>query len=154
LIKSQSWSEYFFEMADLVSSKSKDPSTKIGAIIVGEDNEILSTGFNGFPRGVDESKPERWERPIKYTFVEHAERNAIYNAARNGVALKGSIMYVNFSEVCPCSGCTRGIIQSGIKKIICGGQPFPGKGDHWEEDIKIARIMLEEAGIEVIQEED
>ena len=146
-MSNKSWSQYFFEMADLVASKSKDPSTKIGSVIVGSDNEVLSTGFNGFARGVREDIPERWERPIKYDYVEHAERNAIYNAARIGVALKGSTMYVNFTEVCPCTDCTRGIIQSGIKKIILGGQPFPGKGDHWEANVKIARIMLYEAGI-------
>ena len=145
----KTWSQYFFEMANLASTKSKDPSTQVGAVIVGEDNEILSTGFNGFPRGVREDIPARWERPMKYNFVEHAERNAIYNAARIGVALKGSTMYVNFSEVCPCTDCTRGIIQSGIKKVVLGGQPFPGKGEHWEENVKIARIMLDEVGVEI-----
>ena len=146
---SKSWSEYFFEMADLASSKSKDPSTQVGAVIVGDDDEILSTGFNGFPRGVDENKPERWERPIKYKYVAHGEANAIFNAARNGVALKGSTMYVNFLGA-PCVECTKAIIQSGIKRIICGDMPFPGKGKHWEEEMLISEVMLNEAMIEVI----
>lgn len=135
-------------MAELVSTKSKDPSTKVGVVIVGADNEILSTGFNGFPRGVDETIPERWERPAKYMFIEHAERNAIHNAARNGIVLKGSTMYTNFIG-CPCTECTKAIIQSGIKKIVGNGQAFNGKGDHWEEEMRIAKIMLDEANIEV-----
>lgn len=146
----KSWKQYFFEMADLVSSKSKDPSTKIGVVIVGEDNEILSTGFNGFPRGVDETIAERWERPIKYKFVEHAERNAIHNAARNGIILKGSTMYTNFIGY-PCSECAKAIIQSGIKKIVGNGIDFSGKGDHWDEETRIAKIMLDEAGVELTQ---
>lgn len=143
----KNWDQYFLEMTELVASKSKDPSTKVGAVIVGEDNEIRSTGFNGFPRGVNEDLPERWERPIKYKFVEHAERNAIYNAARIGTSLKGATMYLNF-EPCPCSDCTKAVIQSGIKKIIGKMVKFSGKGTHWEEDMKVSTVMLEEAGIE------
>lgn len=147
-MKNKTWNQYFFEMCDLVASKSKDQSTKVGVVIVGDDNEILSTGFNGFPRGVIEDIDTRWERPIKYKFVEHAERNAIYNAVRTGISLKGSTMYMNFTA-CPCSECTKAVIQSGIKKIVGNSVPFPGKGEHWEEDLKIARIMLGEAGIEL-----
>lgn len=146
-MKSKTWYQYFLEMAELVASKSKDPSTKVGAVIVGEDNEILSTGFNGFPRGVNEDVAERWERPIKYLFVEHAERNAIYNAARIGTSLKGATMYLNFRP-CPCAECTKAVIQSGIKKIIGNNVSFSGKGDHWDEQMRVSNIMLYEAGIE------
>jgi len=152
-MKNKSWNQYFFEMCDLVASKSKDPSTKVGAVIVGEDNEIRSTGFNGFSRHVDETIPERWERPIKYQFVSHAERNAIYNAARIGVSLKGCTLYMNF-EPCPCTGCANAVIQSGIEKIVGPAIPFPGKGEQWENDMKISKVMLDEAGVERIEIED
>jgi deoxycytidylate deaminase len=82
------WTEYFLGIAEQVKLKSKDESTQIGAVIVGIDNEILSTGYNSFPRGMDDSKKERQERPEKYFWFEHAERNVIYNAARIGVSLK------------------------------------------------------------------
>lgn len=153
MFKSKTWNQYFFEMADLVASKSKDQSTQVGVIVVGADNEILSTGFNGFPRGVDETLLERWERPIKYMFIEHAERNAIHNASRMGVSLKGSTMYTNFIG-CPCTECAKAIIQSGIKKIIGNGQKFSGKGEHWEIEMQVAKIMLDEAGVEITQSEE
>jgi dCMP deaminase len=148
------WHTYFIEMARLVATKSKDPSTKVGAVIVGEDNEVLSTGFNGFPRGVEEyvddyghrELNERWERPQKYKYVEHAERNAIYNAARNGITLKDSRMYLNW-EPCLCVECTKAVIQAGIKEVIGPDVKFPGKGEHWEQEQHIAQAMLREAGV-------
>ena len=111
------WSDYFFEICKSVSLKSKDPSYKVGCVIVGEDNEIKSTGFNGFPSGVQDSMefvPRRYERPEKYVWTEHAERNAIYLASRNGVSLKNCKIYVNWM---PCAECARAIIQSGIREV-------------------------------------
>ena len=81
------WTEYFLEIAEVVKLKSKDQSTQIGAVVVGEGNNVLSTGYNSFPRGLDDSLQERQERPEKYFWMEHAERNAIYNAALEGVSL-------------------------------------------------------------------
>ena len=86
------WIEYFRNIAHQVKLKSKDNNTQIGAVIVGKDNEILSTGYNSFPRGINDLIPSRQERPEKYYWFEHAERNAIYNAARIGVSTKGSTM--------------------------------------------------------------
>jgi dCMP deaminase len=140
------WHKYFIKMAGLVATKSKDPSTQVGAVIVGEDNEVLSTGFNGFPRGVDENAVTRWRRPDKYKFVEHAERNAVYNAARQGIRLKGSRMYLNW-EPCPCVECTKAIIQAGIVHVIGPNKKFPGKGDHWEPEQEYAQEMLNEAHV-------
>lgn len=136
-------------MASLVSSKSKDRSTRVGAVIVGPDNEVRSTGYNGFPRNIDDEVEVRHERPIKYAFTEHAERNAIFNAARVGIPLKGCTLYLNW-EPCPCTDCTRGIIQAGITKIIGPNKAFPGKGAHWEQDMKYSKEMLDEAGIDRI----
>lgn len=145
-----SWDEYYVRMADLVASKSKDRSTNVGAVIVGPDNEVRSTGFNGFPRGVDDEVDSRHTRPVKYDFTEHAERNAIYNAARVGIATKDCTIYLNW-EPCPCTGCTRAIIQSGITKIVGPDVKFAGAGKHWEDDFKRATEMLNEAGIERVR---
>jgi len=127
--------------ADLFS---KDPSTKVGAIILAPESlQILSLGFNGMPRKIDESISERWERPIKYKFVEHAERNAIYNACRHGTPLEGSIAVITMY---PCCDCTRALIQSGIKLIV---SKIPDYEHHrWGEDFKISYEMFEEAGVD------
>ena len=143
------WDKYYVEMCNYVSIKSKDHSTRVGAVIVGQDNEILSTGFNGFPRGIDDNCEKYHERPLKYLITEHAERNAIYNAARQGIRLKGSTLYLPFHPI-PCADCARGIIQSGICTIIGADIPFPGKGEHWENNLFVATEMLSEAGITCI----
>ena len=112
---SDKWNKRFMEVAFLVASWSKDPSTKTGAVIVGPDKEIRSTGYNGPVRGVDDDVPERYERPTKYDFFEHAERNALYNACLTGVSVKGCVMYATHA---PCVDCARAIIQAGIKTVI------------------------------------
>lgn len=188
----QNWDTYFIKMADLVASKSKDDSTKVGCVIVSTDNTVLSMGYNGFPRGVretletpcnqcggigrvdmlgnlsagrdhpcfvcdgrgrvlaDEVDPERWhKRPEKYQWVEHAERNAVYNAARKGIRLEGSVAYLNW-EPTPCSDCTRALIQAGIVEIVGPNIPFggAGAGKHYHVD-EISKIMLKEAKVRV-----
>jgi dCMP deaminase len=140
------WNDYFMTIARTVARKSKDQSVKVGVVIVGPDHEIRSTGYNGFARGVDESDPERWERPVKYEWVEHAERNAIYNAARMGTPLAGCTAYM---ESPPCTACGRSLIQAGIKEIVVTTQnPFADRKD-WRSSIQFACNMLEEAGVKV-----
>jgi dCMP deaminase len=141
-----SWDELFILQAEVISQKSKDPSTKVGCVIVGSDNAVLSMGFNGFPRGIDETIKERWKRPEKYQWVEHAERNAIYNAARHGINLNGARAYLNW-EPKPCADCTRALIQSGIKEIIGPNRAFGGKGAGKHYSIDHADILLKEAGV-------
>jgi len=80
------WDEYFINIAEQVKLKSKDNNTKIGVVLVGKNNEIVSTGYNSFPRGINDDVAERQEKPEKYFWFEHAERNCIYNAARIGVS--------------------------------------------------------------------
>ena len=112
------WIDFFFLACKTVSLKSKDTSTQIGCVITDSNNAILSTGFNGFPSKVNDDPDffsSRYERPEKYMWTAHAEENAIAFAARNGVALKGAILYV--AGMKPCSRCTRLIIQSGISKV-------------------------------------
>lgn len=141
-----SWDTHYIGMAELVSKRSKDTSTKVGAVIVGPDNEVRSTGYNGFPRHVDDSIPSRFDRPSKYLYTEHAERNAIYNAARVGVPLKGCRIYLNW-EPCPCTDCTRAIIQSGIVEVLGPDRPYKGRGEGWKKDLSVSEGMMEEASI-------
>jgi len=141
-----SWKQWLLGLTEFVSGKSKDRSTKVGAVIVDDDNSVIATGFNSFPRGVNDDIDSRHDRPAKYMFTEHAERNAIYNAARR--VLKGSTLVLQYGP-CPCHDCTRGVIQSGIKKIIVPkGSYFPGKGE-WSDSLNAAMTMLDEAGVEI-----
>jgi dCMP deaminase len=142
------WTEYFLNIAEQVKLKSKDQSTQIGAVIVGEDKEVLSTGYNSFPRGLDDSKQERQERPEKYFWMEHAERNAIYNAARIGVSLKNSIIYL--TSGLPCMDCARGIVNSGIKTVYCKQVCTTKNKDKWDESQKKSLELLRECDIDVI----
>jgi dCMP deaminase len=140
------WKEYFRGIAHQVKLKSKDRYTQIGAVVVGSDNQIVSTGYNSFPRGIDDSVDERQERPEKYYWFEHAERNSLYNAALIGVSTKGCTMYLTCGI--PCSDCARGIINSGIKKIVCervGG----AVGNLWDEHAKRSIEMFNEAGVRI-----
>ena len=138
---------YMLQMAMLASSRSKDPSTKVGAIIVGPDREIRSTGYNGFPRKVKDLK-ERWERPEKYNWVVHAELNAILNAARIGVSVRNCTLYQPYDALPCATHCMPAIIQAGIGIIVTGHIPFPGKGKgvHYDVDVN-AEVMMQEAGI-------
>ena len=142
------WMSYFLGIAETVKLKSKDQSTQIGAVIVGEDNEVLSTGYNSFPRGLDDSKQERQERPEKYFWFEHAERNAIYNAARVGTPLKNSTIYL--TSGLPCMDCARGIVNSGIKRVYCKEVCTTKNKEKWDESQKKSLQLLLECGVDVI----
>ena len=144
------WDEYFIKMADLVSLKSKDRSIKIGCVLVGEDHSVLGTGFNGFPRGVNDDIDARHDRPLKYSLTSHAELNSITNCARNGVKTLGATLYLNCGPNA-CADCSRAIIQAGIKAVVGMDVSFEGKGAQWEESCRIGRDMFEEAGIQVIR---
>lgn len=141
------WKDYFIGIAEQVKLKSKDQSTQIGAVIVGRDKEILTTGYNSFPRGLDDTKQERQKRPEKYFWFEHAERNAIYNAARIGVSLKESTTYL--TSGLPCMDCARGLIQSGVKKVVCKKDCTTKNKDKWLEQQKKSLILFSECGVEV-----
>ena len=147
------WDEYFIEVADTIRRKSKDPSTKVGAVLIGPERQIISTGFNGFPRGISEIAAERWERPAKYGYVEHAERNTIYNAARHGIAIRGSTLYLvgMGPPTLPCIECTKAIIQSGVVRVVGAGfKPLttgPNVPD-WAADLEFSASLLREAGVD------
>ena len=140
------WVNYYKQLANTVKLKSKDKYTQIGAVIVGEDGEIVSTGYNSFPRGLDDSIELRQERPEKYYWFEHAERNAIYNAARIGVSTKGTTMYLSCGL--PCADCARGIINAGVRRIFCERVDVT-KGDMWKESQERSWDMFMETGVDV-----
>lgn len=147
IINPTKWDLRFLELAKNVSTWSKDPSTKVGAVIV-KDRKILATGYNGFPRGIKDT-PERYnDRPLKYQYVVHAEVNAVLNSVAD---VSGSVLYL-YPGASPCCECAKVIIQSGIRRVI--GTKFnfdtlPG----WREGIDRALAMLEEAGVEVCEVE-
>lgn len=154
LLQQPSWAEFFLRHVYLTASKSKDRKTKIGAILV-KDNTIISSGYNGFPRKVNDDIDSRHERPTKYFFSAHAERNAIYNAARNGAKTLGCDVYTNMM---PCSDCAIAIIQSGASRLLIHKQankilqektPSPS-GQKWLDSLQYSNTMLEEAGVELL----
>lgn len=140
------WDIRFLELAKHISGWSKDPSTKVGCVVVGEDREIRSTGFNGFPRGISDDSERLTDRSKKYPLICHAEENAIMHAARIGISLKGSTAFVTWP---PCSRCARSLIQAGVQEIV-----YPetdGIPERWLEDFNISNGMLLEAGVLVRQ---
>ena len=141
-----SWDEWFMGMVYDTARKSKDPSTKIGAVIVKDKRPILF-GYNGLPQKVRDL-PERMMRPIKYKWTEHGERNAIYCGARFGIATDGTIMY---TQAVPCTDCARGIINSGIVKIVVHRQTEAlfDKHPQWIDDIMVSREMLADAKVTI-----
>lgn len=141
---SRKWDLRFMKMAKLVSSWSKD-TTKVGAVIVGPHREVRSLGYNGFPRGVDDSVKARGQRPLKYLWTEHAERNAIFNASLSGVSLAGCTMYLNGDHGFPCAECARAIIQCGIKALI--GLPPNFDLPKYAEEYRNTILMFQEAGV-------
>lgn len=140
------WNQKFIALSKHIAEWSKDTNSKNSAIIVDSDNIVLSMGYNGFPRGCDDSIKSRYDRPDKYLYTEHAERNAIFHAARHGVSIKGCTMYVTMF---PCADCARAIIQSGIETLVA---PKPDV-DHerWGPHFKASLVMLEEAGVKLIE---
>lgn len=139
-----SWDNYFMGLAGFVAGKSKDRSTKVGCVLVGPDNEIRSTGYNSFPRGIDDNVEARHERPEKYLWTEHAERNAIYNAARVGTPLKGCRAY---TPLFPCMDCARGIVQVGIVEVISSAPDFDLP--KWGDEFRRVVVLFAEADVAV-----
>jgi dCMP deaminase len=142
-VQTDKWNHRYLDLAAQVASWSKDPSSKIGAVAVGGKGQILSQGYNGFPRGVNDSDERYNDRPTKYKLVVHAEMNVIYNATYNGVSLDGSTIFV-VGLPC-CSDCAKGIVQVGIKKIVMPSQDIP---DSWKDSWALSKSIFEEAGVD------
>lgn len=132
------------DLALHVGEWSKDRSTRVGCVVVGPDREIRSVGYNGFPRGIMDDMESRHARPLKYCWTEHAERNAIYNAARIGVSLQNCRMYLTWF---PCVECARAIVQVGLAERVASR---PNLSDpQWGEQFAISLALLEESGVAI-----
>jgi dCMP deaminase len=142
-----SWDETFMRAAYEISRRSKDQRTKIGAVLV-RDKVQLTHGYNGLPRKCNDNFPARQERPEKYFWFEHAERNAIYACARFGISSEGATM---FTQGIPCADCTRGVIQAGIAEVVVHKQWQDIEklqcSEKWNESCARSIAMLDEAGI-------
>lgn len=148
----QRWDRHFLQLCIDHARMSKDPSTRVGAVIIGQDREPLSDGFNGFPRGVADTHERLHDRETKLKLVVHAEMNALMNAARTGTRLKGSTLYLAATDTCgnqwggpPCSRCTVHVIQAGIVEIV--SYPIKAVPSRWHADLVLAHEILAEAGI-------
>lgn len=140
-MKKNLWHKRFIELAYVISTWSKDPSSKIGAVVVDENRRIISTGYNGFARGVKDSKSRYTDRDVKYKMILHAEENAIAFAQRR---LDGCSIYITMMP--PCSHCAALIIQSGIEKVFVPQNPIP---ERWKESVALTKQMFSEAGVEL-----
>ena len=142
------WDEYFLSMLPVIAKKSKDKHTQVGCVIVGPDHEIRSTGYNSLVRGLKDNVPTRLERPEKYKWIEHADRNAIYNAARMGTSVNNCTMYLPWY---PCIDCARAIISAGITDLVIGRATFEErlKADTYIGDREVAITMFNECGVKV-----
>lgn len=139
--------EKYMGIADAVAQLSKDSSTKVGALIIGETNEVRSLGYNGAPRGCSADEDARaTTRPEKYFWMSHAELNAITNAARVGIPLAGSTLVVTHF---PCMDCARAVVQAGITHVITR-EPAPEFEARWSEHISRSLRLFKECGVKVV----
>ncbi len=138
------------DVARVYAARSKDPATRVGAVIVGPDKEQRSAGYNGICRGVSDEPKYRHERPAKYLWYSHAELNAITNAARVGIPLDKCSLYVvaRGKKLTPCTDCARAIIQSGIREVVTITEAS-GVPKRYREDMSVAWEMMLEAGIKL-----
>lgn len=146
------WDRHFLGLALYHSKLSKDPSTRVGSVIVGPDREILSAGFNGFSRGIADTAERLNDRDTKLKLMVHAEMNAILAAARTGMRIKGCTLYLAATDESglvwggpPCTRCVVEIIQAGIVEIVS----YPAKAipSRWHDDLATARMLINEVGI-------
>ena len=135
MAKIPSWHEYFFTIMEAASLRSKDPETRVGAVIVDSNNRQIAMGYNGFPPGIRE-EDGRWDRPTKYDFVVHAEMNAIFNSHQS---VKGCSVYLPFW---PCKDCAKNLAAAGISTINI-------LSDYYKSDI--AELIFKESGINVVK---
>lgn len=152
------WETTWFALAILMARRSFDPSTQVGCVLTTQDNRILQTGYNGFPRNIDPPTSlddQRLARPEKYNWFAHAEENAVANAANQGVSLAGSILYIY--PVLPCSTCTRIIINAGVSEVRYSAKMLAlflelvgkDKSRLWVDGFNSAESMFQSSGVKV-----
>lgn len=137
----EKWDRRFLDLADHVAQWSKDPRTKVGAVIVDQKNRVVSIGYNGFPRGVDDSDKRYENRALKHKLVAHAERNALDNAP---LMVEGCTLYV---PLMPCNECAKSIVQKGITKVVTYYPDRSGEGFNWD----VTKMLFAESGIELYE---
>lgn len=133
------WERRFLELAEHIAQWSKDPRTKVGAVIVDDKRRVISVGYNGFPRGVNDDIERYNDREIKLLYVAHAERNALDNAP---LMVDGCTMYVTHT---PCNECAKSIIQKGIARIVT----YVPEDEAWF-NWQVSQTMFQEAGVEIL----
>lgn len=143
--KVTNWNKRFMEMATLVSTWSKDPSTKCGSVIVDKNNRIVSVGFNGFAKGVRDTEERLNDRELKYSMIIHSEPNAILFAQRD---LTDCSIYM--VPMCSCARCAAMIIQSGITKVFYPLDIPLDKLKRWEKEFNLAKEMYWEASVDLL----
>jgi len=140
-LKTDKWDFRFLDLAKFISEWSKDPSTKVGAVIADRKKRIISVGYNGLPIGVDDSKERLENREVKYNLIIHAERNAILFAQRD---LEGCSLYT--WPFMPCSSCASIIVQAGIKRCIAPENHNP----RWKDNFELSRTLFIEGEVELL----
>lgn len=140
----EKWEQRYIDVAHLIATHSKDPSTKCGAVIVRPNRTLCSAGYNGFPMGVEDSEHLLEDRDEKLARTIHAEVNAIINS--NGSSVEGCTLFV--VPLMPCAGCAAQIIQSGIVRVIYDETASPEQLKRWENESKIARVMFAQKNVE------
>jgi dCMP deaminase len=129
------------DLAEFVALWSKDPRTKVGAVLVGKNRNHIAIAYNGFPPGVEDTEERLSDRPTKYFFMQHAERNVLDNARFD---TEGATLYATMH---PCAECAKSIVSKKIAAVAC---PSPPSEEPWAASAKYARVILEEAGVEII----
>ena len=148
-INQKKWDLRFLKLAEMVAGWSKDPSTQVGAVLVDDDRRVLSVGYNGFPRGVEDADYRLKDRETKYAFIVHAEVNAIFAA---GSLARGATLYVwpTFTDAGVCNECAKVVIQAGVGKIkILAATHDEKTADRWSAKGKVAEQMLKESKVYV-----
>lgn len=138
------WDKRFLRLAREISTWSKDPSTCIGAVAISSAGKLLVSGYNGLPRGIEDTPFRLNDRPTKYSLVCHAETNLVYNAAFHGVSLNGSSVYVHGLPV--CSECAKALIQVGVDRVVMTATE--NTSQKWAESFELTAQLFQEAGIE------
>lgn len=148
--KVQKWDRRYMDLVDYVKEWSEDRSTHIGAVLV-KNNRVISVAYNGMPSGINDKLDSRHDRPAKYFYFEHAERNSIYSCALNGTQTAGATMY---TTGIPCADCARAVLQAGLETIVVWkmGSGLE-KTVQWSDSVRVGGEMLREAGVEIIEVE-
>jgi len=138
------WHQRFMQLAELVAKWSKDPSTKVGCVLI-KKRRIISTGFNGFPKGIDDDINRLMDREEKYELTIHAETNAIITAAIHGVSTNGCSAYITMH---PCSRCAAALINAGIKNVFI--KSLDSVPSRWVQNFILSSKLLKEAGVPLV----